>query len=166
MSGGYAEGARYEGLLDAGVDLDLEKLMNLFGSRLYVDLHWNQSTLPSQALVGQYPTDAALGNESADSVRLYQLYLERRWGDGLRIKAGQIAIDNDFFVSTYASGLLNGSFAFFGSGRDLQAAPFYPLAGPGAMVQDKFAAKWTIRAAVVTADPGQDTSPITASAGA
>lgn len=158
MSGGYAEGARYEGLLDAGVDLDLQKLAGLSGSRLYVDLHWNQSTLPSQELVGQYPTDVVFGNEAADSVRLYQLYLERRWGDTLRIKAGQIAIDNDFFVSTYASGLLNSSFAFFGSGRDLQAAPFYPLAGPGAMVQDKFAAKWTIRATLVTADPGQDTS--------
>lgn len=158
LSGGYVDGARYEGLFDAGISLNLEKLAGWTGTKFYADLHWNQSNLPSQALVGQYPTDAVIGTEAADSVRVYQVYLERRFADGLRIKGGQIAIDNDFFVSTYAQGLLNGSFAFFGSGRDLQAGPFYPVAGPGAMAEMKFAAKWTVRVAVVTADPGQDTS--------
>ena len=88
-----------------------------------------------------------------------QLYLERRWGDTLRIKAGQIAIDNDLFVSTYASGLLNSSFAFFGSGRDLQAAPSPSARGSGrdgaGQVRREIG---TIGATLVTADPGQDTS--------
>jgi len=159
VHGGFATGVRYEGFADWGFDLNLERLVGWQGGSFHMDWHSNVSGLPSQELVGQFPTDAVLGLESANAIRFYEIYLEQRlWDDTLLIKAGQLAVDDDFFVSRYASPLLNGSFAFFGSGRAQQIAPFYPLAAPGIYVMARPSEEWELRAGVYTAAPGTDTS--------
>ena len=70
--------------------------------------------------------------EADDGVRFYNIYLRREFLDGaLLVKAGQLAADDDFFLSSFADTLLNGAFGDFSSAREQQLAPFYPLAGPG-----------------------------------
>jgi porin len=159
VHGGFATGVRYEGFADWGFDLNLERLVGWQGGSFHIDWHSNVSGLPSQELVGQFPTNDVLGLESANAVRFYEIYLEQRlWDDALLIKAGQLAVDDDFFVSRYASPLLNGSFAFFGSGRAQQIAPFYPVAAPGIYVSARQWEQWELRAGAYTAAPGADTS--------
>jgi len=157
VHGGIETGVRYEALADLGVDLDLAKLFDWSGARFHVDWHWNLSDLPSEHLIGQFSTDEIAGNEAVNSLRFFEIYFEQRLPDDSgRVKIGQIAIDDDFFVSQYAGSLINASFAFFGSGRDQQLAPFYPLAGPGLYIEVEPAKQWTLRGGMYAADVGND----------
>jgi len=159
VHGGFSTGVRYEGFADWGFDLDLEQLVGWQGASFHMDWHSNVSGLPSQELVGQFPTNAVLNLESANAVRFYEIYLKQRlWDGALLLKAGQLAVDDDFFVSRYASPLLNASFAFFGSGRAQQIAPFYPLAAPGIYVRAQPSEQWELRAGAYTSAPGTDSS--------
>jgi porin len=159
VHGGIETGIRYVGFADWGADLDLERLVGWQGGRFHIGWHSYQGGMPSEELVGVFPTDDASGWESAVSIRFYDIYLEQSLFDGaLRIKAGQLSIDDDFFVSRYAEPLLNAAFAFFGSGRAQPLGPYYPLAAPGLYVTGRPSDHWTLRAGVYTADPGQDES--------
>ena len=159
VHGGFSTGVRYEGFADWGFDLDLEHIVGWRGASFHIDWHSNVSGLPSQELVGQFPTNAVLNLESANAVRFYEIYLKQRlWDGALLVKAGQLAVDDDFFVSRYASSLLNASFAFFGSGRAQQLAPFYPVAAPGIYVMARPSQEWELRAGAYTSAPGTDSS--------
>ena len=159
VHGGFSTGVRYEGFADWGFDLDFERIAGWRGASFHIDWHSNVSGLPSQELVGQFPTNAVLSLESANAVRFYEIYLKQRlWDGALLVKAGQLAVDDDFFVSRYASSLLNASFAFFGSGRDRQVAPFYPVAAPGIYVMARPSEDWELRAGAYTSAPGADSS--------
>ena len=157
LHGGIETGVGYEALADLGVDFNLARLLDWSGARFHIDWHWNLSDQPSQNLIGQFQTEPVDGNEAVNSLRFFEIYFEQRLpGDRGRIKFGQIAIDDDFFVSQYAGPLINGTFAFFGSGRDQQVAPFYPLAGPGLYAEVKPSDQWTVRWGMYTADVGDD----------
>jgi porin len=157
VHGGIETGVRYEALADFGVNFDLGRLFDWPGARFHIDWHWNQGDLPSQHLIGQFTTDAVAGYEAVNSLRFYEIYFEQRLpGDAGRVKAGQITMDEDFFVSQYAGSLLNASFALFGSGRDEQLAPFYPVAAPGLYIEVRPAGDWTVRGGMYTVDVGDD----------
>lgn len=157
VHGGIETGVGYEVLADFGVNLDLARLFDWPGARFHINWHWNEGDLPSQHLIGQFATDAVAGYEAVNSVRFYEIYFEQRLpGDQGRVKVGQIAMDDDFFVSQYAGSLLNASFALFGSGRDQQLAPFYPVAAPGLYIEVRPSSAWTVRGGVYTVDVGND----------
>jgi porin len=159
VHGGSETGIRYVGFASWGVDLDLAKLAHWPGASFHLSWHSYHGGLPSNDLVGQFPTDDVSGLESAVSVRFYDIYLRQElWDGALELKAGQIAADEDFFVSRYAGTLVNATFALFGSGRSGQILPFFPLAGPGAYAQVRPSEEWTLRAGAYTADPGDDES--------
>jgi porin len=155
--GGIETGVRYEALADLGVNFDLARLFDWSGARFHIDWHWNLSDLPSQHLIGQFATDAVTGYEAVNSVRFYEIYFEQHLpGDHGRVKAGQITMDDDFFISQYAGSLINASFALFGSGREQQLAPFYPVAAPGLYIEVKPSSEWTVRGGIYTVDVGND----------
>jgi len=159
VSGGIETGTRYVALADAGLDLDLDRIAEWHGARFHMDLHWTVNGAPSDELVGQFGTDLVSGYESADAVRFYEIYLEQRLhNDALLIKVGQLAVDSDFFVSEYSGSLTNGSFSFFGSGRDQFLAPYYPLAAPGIYLLAHLSDRWQVRTGVYTAGVGVDDS--------
>ena len=57
--------------------------------------------------------------------------LEEQGAAEVLLKLGQLAADEDFFLSENSADLLNGTFGFLGLGRAKQLMPFYPLATPG-----------------------------------
>jgi porin len=155
--GGFDTGIRYEGLATWGLDLDLGKLVAWTGARFHIGWHAYHGGQPSADLVGPFSTTAVSGWEAADSVRFYEIYLEQRaFADRVRIKAGQIAADDDFFVAQNDAALLNATFGFFAFGGDVQMGPFYPVAAPGVFVELKPGAGWIVRAGAYTAVPGDD----------
>jgi porin len=159
VHGGIQDGIRYLGFADWGADLDLDRLAGWQGGRFHIGWISYHGGMPSEDLVGVFPTDDVSGWESSASFRFYEIYLEQTLLDGaLRIKAGQLCVDDDFFVSRYAGSLLNAAFAFFGSGRGQQLAPYYPLAAPGLYVTGRPSEHWTLRAGAYTGDPGEDES--------
>jgi porin len=159
VHGGFETGTRYVALADLGLDLDLDRIAAWHGARFHINMHWTVNGAPSEELVGQFGTDVVSGYETANAVRFYEIYIEQRLhDDAILIKFGQITTDQDFYASAYSGSLSNGSFSFFGSGRDQFLAPYYPLAGPGIYLQAHLAEQWEVRTGVYTADVGADDS--------
>lgn len=158
LHGGADTGTRYEGFGRWGADLDLEKLTRWRGTSFHVDWFSYHGGQPSSDLVGQFGTNSVTEWEADDSIRFYNIYLQREFLDGaLLLRAGQLAADDEFFVAEYADTLLNGAFGDFSSGRAQQLAPFYPLAGPGIYGLGR-TDRWSLRFGAYTADPGKEES--------
>jgi len=157
LHGGFGTATRYEGFASWGLDLDLDPLVGCRGGRFHIGWHSYHGAQPSTDPVGAFPTTAVSGWEGADSLRFYEIYFEQRSFDGrLRLKAGQIASDDDFFVAKHAGALRNATFGFLGLGGALQLGPFYPLAAPGVFLEVTPVEQWSLRGGVYTAFPGQD----------
>lgn len=160
LRGGFQTGTRYEGFAQWWLEADLDRLLGWKGGSFEIDWYSYHGGEPSLDLVGAFPTQTVSGWETAPSVRFYEIFLRQTWGDGrFAFKAGQLAIDSDFFVSEHADALLNGAFGFLGLGRGGAIAPSYPLAAPGAYLLARTAdQRWEASLGVYTADPGPDES--------
>jgi porin len=157
LRGGFERGTRYEGFARFGLDLDLMPLLQWEGGRIYADGLSYHGGQPSTELVGVFDTTFLSTHEAETSFRFYNLYLEQQWLDGkLRVKGGQIAADDDFFVSEYANSLLNATFGFPGLGRVEQIGPYHPIAAPGIYAAVRPGAGWFARAGAYVADVGED----------
>jgi porin len=157
LHGGFERGTRFEGFARFGLDLDPEPALGWEGGRIYLDWISYHGGQPSSELLGVFDTTFLSGREAETSLRFYNLYVEQQWFDGrLVVKGGQLAADNHFFVSEYASTLLNASFGFLGMGRVQQIGPFYPLAAPGIYAAARSRAGWFARLGAYVADVGED----------
>jgi len=157
LRGGFERGTLYEGFARFGLDMDLAPLLEWEGGRIYADWLSYHGGQPSTELVGAFDTTFLSNHEAETSFRFYNIYLEQQWLDGkLKIKGGQLAADDDFFVSEYAGSLLNATFGFLGMGRVQQIGPFYPLAAPGVYAAVRPGAGWFAHAGAYVADVGED----------
>jgi porin len=157
LRGGFERGTRYEGFARFGLDLDLAPLLDWEGGRIFVDWVSYHGGQPSTELIGSFSTTFLSNREAETFFRFYNVYLEQQWLDGrLTVKGGQLAADDDFFVSEYAGSLLNATFGFLGMGRIQQIGPFYPLAAPGVYAEVRPGAGWFARAGAYVADVGDD----------
>jgi len=158
LRGGFQTGTRYEGFAQWWLETDLDKLVGWKGGSFDISWYSYHGGQPSRDLVGPFSTQTVSGWETSTSVRFHEIFLRQTWGDGRFVfRAGQLAADDDFFVSEQAAQLLNGSFGFLGLGRSRGIAPFFPLAAPGAYLRARSAERrWEGRVGVYAADPGQD----------
>jgi len=158
VRGGLQKGTRYEGFAEWSLEADLDRLVGWRGGGFHTSWYSYHGGQPSEDLVGPFGTQTISGNETARSVRFYEIHVQQTWGDDrFLLKAGQLAADSDFFVSASADTLLNGTFGFLGLGRGTAIAPFYPLAAPGAYFRARTVdARWEAHVGVYTADIGED----------
>jgi porin len=157
LHGGFERGTRFEGFARFGLDLDPEPALGWKDGRIFADWISYHGGQPSSELLGVFDTTFLSGHEAETSFRFYNLFVEQQWFDGrLVVKGGQLAADEDFFVSEYASSLLNASFGFLGMGRVRQIGPFYPLAAPGIYAAGRSRTGWFAHAGAYVADVGED----------
>lgn len=157
LRGGLEKGTRYEGFAQWGLGLDLERLVEWPGARFVADWHSYHGGQPSDDLIGQFANNALSGNESDDSIRFYHLYLEQElWEGAVRVKVGQLDIDDDFPDSEYVDAFLGAAYGSFTTGRHELGAPFYPVAAPGVFLELKPTESFTVKLGAYTADPGED----------
>jgi porin len=134
--GGIRQLTIYQGLLDVSLSLDLEKLANWRGATFYTDGYW---------ISGEGLSEKAIGNllfvstiEARASTRLHDLWLQQEFLDGkASLRVGQIAFDDEFYISQYAAGFVNSSFGCPDTlSNDLPSGgPCYPFATPGARLR-------------------------------
>ena len=157
--GGLKKSARYEGYAEWGLDSDLEKGIGWTGGLFHAKWIWYHGGQPNEELIGASSAAGASNLEANRAVRFYTLYLQQTALDGaLRFKAGQLAADDDFFVSKWASEFANSSFSDFtllGAGFD---SPVYPVAAPGVYASANLHDRVSIQLGVYTADVGSDKS--------
>lgn len=135
-SGGARQGVIADGVFDLALDLDLDKMTN--GTVSDTTIHANAFYIYGPGLSANYVGDFSNTSNIAayNTLRLQELWIQKSfWEKRLSIKAGNIAIDTEFFQSASASLFLNGTFGTFTLiANNLTNAPVYPLASPGVRV--------------------------------
>ncbi|MGB8364973.1 MAG: carbohydrate porin [Rhizomicrobium sp.] len=154
-SGGVRTGAVYEGRFEILATVDLEKVLGWTGATLHANAY---------QIHGRGLSANDLGNnllvastiEADRSTRLFDVWVEQLLNDGnLSVRAGQIAVDDEFFVSDGASNFINATFGW--PAIMSQALPSggaaYPLATPGLRVNVATSGKFSVMAAIVDGNP-------------
>src|ERR1700722_5074311 len=155
LNGGMRRGAIGEGRLEVFANVDMAKAFGLSG----LIFHANAYQIHGEGLTGHY-----LGNlitvsniEAPPSTRLFDLWLQQSlFSDAVSLRVGQIAADDEFFVSQYAPLFISSTFGWPAiMGINLPGGgPAYPVARPGARVRVALSPDFSLQAGPFSADPG------------
>jgi porin len=135
VSGGVKQSTHYDGLVEIGVDIDLEKLAGWRGLSFHSDVFQIHGTSISGENLGSL---AAVSNiEAFPSTRLFELWFEQKlFNDKLSIRFGQLAADAEFFIADGGGNFINSTFGWttISSDNIPVGGPIYPIATPGVRV--------------------------------
>jgi porin len=154
VSGGIRTGAIYEGRLEVLATLKLDQLIGWTGATLHTNAYQIHGRGLSANDVGNLMTVSNI--EAMRTMRLYDLWIEQVLADGaVSIRAGQIAADDEFFISQYAANFINGTLGWPTiMANDLPSGgPAYPLATPGVRVNVAPTNELTLSSAVLNGNP-------------
>lgn len=147
-SGGAKQGAIYEDRINFAVDADLEKLLNLKQVSFHANaFHIDGSGLTRGALLNFMDVS---GIEAQPTTRLYEIWFEKKWGDKIALRAGQLAADAEFISSKYTDVFTNASLGWpAGVSVNLPSGgPSPPLATMGARLRADVTDNLTVIGAV------------------
>lgn len=156
VSGGAGSGTVYEGRADLKLGADLDQLFAWRGAQIQMRLlqihnlgNRNAADLTS-SLADPSNIDAV------PTTRLFTAWIQQDLGNRASLRVGQLAADDEFFISPTAGGLLNGTFGWptIMSSNLPSGGPAYPLAAPGARIELTPREGLTFRAAAFSGDPG------------
>jgi porin len=152
-AGGINHGTAWSGLLDFGVELNLEKLAGWEGASFFVNAFYFDGNDVSGDRVGDFN---AVSNLYTDTrFNLYNIFLQQAvMNDDSFFKIGQIALDDDFMVSETSLLFLNAGFGPMPVESGNTAAPIYALAAPGAVVRYASEVSWFVQGGVYAGDAG------------
>ena len=152
--GGVSNGSSINGRIEGFADIDLEKFAGWTGGAFHVNGYYIHGDGPTAKHTGAiFPVSSI---EALESLRLSELWFEQSLlDDKLKIRFGQMAIDNEFFISDTAGHFLNGTFGWPGivAANMVQGGPAYPFAAPGVRVQFSPTENVTFLAAVFDSAP-------------
>ena len=131
LRGGVRRGVAAIGQVWSELDGDWGRLAGLDGWRTRISVIGILGRQPSVSLAGGLAPASTI--EAVSTVRLYELWAERSFGDRGSIRFGQLAADGEFAIADPASTLVNGTFGWpvaLATDRSV-TGPAYPLAGLG-----------------------------------
>ena len=159
LNAGRKHGAVAEGRLELFANIDLAKTFD-WPSAIF---HANAYQIHGQGL-----TSHDLGNlltvsniEAPPTTRLFALWVQQSlFNDSVSLRFGQIAADDEFFVSQYAPLFINATFGWPAIlGINLPAGgPAYAVARPGVRGRIALSPQVTLTAAIFSGDPTADGS--------
>ncbi|OHC99487.1 MAG: hypothetical protein A2885_22910 [Sphingopyxis sp. RIFCSPHIGHO2_01_FULL_65_24] len=158
-SGGLRRGTRYLDNLDIVFEADMEKLVGWTGAQVHIYGLYNNGRSISD-LVGD--TQAVSNIEaSTRALRLYEAWIDQKFGDTLSLKAGLYDLNSEFDALD-AAGLFVSSphgigTDFAQSGRN--GPSIFPSTSLAARLQWDPADGWAIRSAVLDGVPGNPDHP-------
>jgi len=157
LSGGYKQGAVYDGLLNIGVQGDLEKLVGWKGGSFLVSGLYPHGDSLTQKYVHDFNV---LSNIDAyDSVRLYEAWVQQEFADGkFSLRLGQLLADAEFFISEGAALFVSSAFGAIPLVSQNCSAPIYPLPAPGARLLWKPCESFAVQAGVFDGGAGKTDS--------
>jgi porin len=152
--GGVKQGTIYEGLVTGTVELDLAKLVKWAGATFHVDGYQINGRGLTQNYVGNILDVSSI--EALPSTRLHDLWLQQQaFNQKVSLRVGQIALDDEFYISQYAVPFINSTFGY----PDLLTAdlpgsgPGYPFAVPGVRLRVAPTTRLTFSSAVFNGNP-------------
>jgi len=152
VTGGLKQGAVYDGRLNLAVDVDLQKLVGLQEFAFHANMFQIHGDGLSRSNLQNYLV--ASGIEALPSTRLYEIWFERKWGDALALRAGQLAADTEFINAKYTDVFTNASLGWPAiTSVDLPSGgPSPPLAALGARLRANVTDNFTLVAGVFDGD--------------
>jgi len=154
--GGARQGVITEGLLNLGVQGDLEKLLGWQGGSFLVsDIYPHGSSLSADYV---HDFNAVSSIDAYDTPRLYEAWLQQELCDKtLNLRLGQLLADTEFFLSDNAALFLNSAFGAIPLVSQNFRAPVYPIAAPGARLRWTPSEAFSVQAGIY--DGGTGTEP-------
>lgn len=135
VSGGLKRGGVYEDRFNFALDIDFEKLAGLRQLTLHTNVFQIDGGGLSRGSLLNYL--GASGIEALPTTRLYEFWLEQKWGEKLALRGGQLAADTEFMTARYTDVFTNASLGWPG-GFSLNmpsGGPSPPLAAMGARLR-------------------------------
>lgn len=147
-SGGLRRKTVYEDRFNFAIDADLEKLSGL----RQLSFHANAFQIDGGGLSREalYNLLTVSGIEALPTTRLYEIWLERKWGETLAVRAGQMAADTEFMTAKYSDVFTNASLGWpAGLSVNLPSGgPSPPLAALGARARADVSDNLTLLGAI------------------
>ena len=159
VSGGYKQGADYDGLTEAVLQLDTERAFGLHGGTFNVSALQIHGRNFSSDYLGSLQT--ASGIEADRSTRLWELWYQQKFlEDKMDIKIGQQSLDQEFMVSDNALLFVNTMFGWpMVPSADLPGGgPAYPLSALGIRLRAHPTDSLTFLLGVFNGSPVSDNS--------
>ena len=156
VAGGFRQGVGYEHRFELDFDTDLGKLAGWDGATTHVSVYQigEANGLPQLSFTGSIADPSNI--EALPSTRLFTAWFQQNWfNDKVSLRVGQIAADDEFFISPTATNLVNSTFGWATAlaSNQLQGGPVYPLADPGVRLQVKPTDEITFLTAVFSGAP-------------
>lgn len=132
VAGGIRRGWTYQGLLELGFDLDLERAMGWTGGSARISGLQIHGPGLTDRFVGSFA--AITGHEARPATRLFEAWIEQEMLGGLvGLRVGQMAVDQEFYLSDRAGHFINATFGWPAIFSEALPAGgnAYPLATPG-----------------------------------
>lgn len=153
VDGGLRDGTTAPGLLDFGVELDLEKLVGWQGGGFTVTAFAAYGDDGSAENTGDFNVTSNLFTDT--DFNIFNLFLSQTFGDGFAyIKAGQIAVDDDFMISEPGELFVNSAFGPLPTESGNTGAPIFPLSAPGIYGRIHPTDAITVHAGIYAGDAG------------
>ena len=128
--GGYRQGAVYDGLLTAGVDVDLDKLAHLPGLTLHALAYDPHGTSGTEKYVHDFNRFSNV--DAFDSLRLFELWAQTSLFDNaVNLRVGQLAVDTEFATTLGGALFIHSNYGTPPTLAQNTPAPVYPEAVPG-----------------------------------
>lgn len=149
LAGGLQTKTAYQGYLDLGMGIDLEKIFGLD----HTSIHFNIINLHGQSPSAFVGDDLSVSNiDGVKTTRLQQLYFQyqpsnNKWG----IKAGLLAVDEDYLATDGSDLFLHGAAATYWSTLSPNA-PAWPVASTALQAHYNLNDNWTLRLGAFDAD--------------
>ena len=133
-TGGVKRGAVFDGLLELGLAVDLEKFAGWPGASLQATAFYPHGSSGTDRYAGDLGVFSNI--DFYDSFRLFDLWLEQNFFDGkFSIRAGQIAFDEEFGGSAYSELFINASFGVASAISGNFPVPINAISALGARVR-------------------------------
>ena len=160
VTGGVHQGAAYDGLTQAILQLDTQRAFGWYGGLFNVSaLQLHGRNLSSDNL---YNLQTASGIESNRATRLWELWYDQKMlpDDRLDIKLGQISADTEFIATPNGAYFINTMFGWpLVPSVDLPGGgPAYPLAAPAVRLRWRPVDPVAILVGVFNGAPARNTS--------
>ncbi len=153
-TGGARQGVIYEGLLDLELTLDFQKMAGWDGS-----FHVSSYYPMGSGLTGQDTHDLFMVSniDAYDTLHLFELWYEQKFfDDKVALRVGQMAADQDFFISNNGANFLNSTYgwpAILGSNAP---TPNYAYGAPGVRLRIDADEHWSFLSGVYAGNPAPD----------
>jgi porin len=152
-AGGLKQGAGYDGRFGIIIDGDIEKLAGWSGAAVHASIHQIHGTQFSAENIDNLMTVS--GIEAPPSIRLFNLWIEQKFGSAVNLRFGQFSAAQEFLVSQSAGLFVNSTFGWpVLTAQNLPSGgPAYPEATPGVRLTFTPNDRLTLRAAIFNGNP-------------